>query len=82
MTFTMRPRNIICQLKNMPVLKELSVMATNISVLDLEVLHTNLPTIQNLELMLLHFLHSELPESIIPAAKLTKFYHHTTLVSI
>lgn len=63
----------------MPVLEQLSLMSVSISVLDLEVLHTNLPTIQSLELESLQFLHSELPESILPAAKLTKFNYCATL---
>jgi hypothetical protein len=62
------------ELKNMPVLEELTLKSFIAEVLDLEVLHENLPTIKSLELKDVLPSASKIPENIIPAT-ITKLHY-------
>jgi hypothetical protein len=59
-------RTIVAQLKNMPVLETLVLTSPHISVIDLEKLHENIPTIRDLELNFVTNLDSDLPVTITP----------------
>jgi hypothetical protein len=62
------------ELMNMPVLEELTLKSFVADMLDLEVLHKNLPTIQILELKDVLPRASRISENIIPAT-LTKLHY-------
>ncbi|KAI8882888.1 hypothetical protein K501DRAFT_315319 [Backusella circina FSU 941] len=67
-------RTILPQMKNMPVLKELTLNLANLSKVDMEVLHNNIPSIQILKLLRLILCESEMPLNIISPTALTDVF--------
>jgi hypothetical protein len=64
-------RTIVDQLKNLPVLKTLTLHELYIGINDLEKIHTDLPTIQEFDLCI-HITASEMPSNVLPATFITK----------
>jgi hypothetical protein len=65
------------QLKNLPVLENLSLSFPRINLHTLEGIHKNIPSIQNFALEYMYLQPGNLPLDIIPATAITKFkFHH------
>jgi hypothetical protein len=69
-------QTILPAFNNMPVLEELTLKSFNATVLNLEKLHTNLPTIKSLTLHNVRPCVSAIPENITPAT-LTKLIYRS-----
>ncbi|KAI8875964.1 hypothetical protein K501DRAFT_309364 [Backusella circina FSU 941] len=67
---------ILSQLKNLPVLKELSLKSPQFNLYHLENLHKNIPSIQDFVLEDIAILESSMPFNITPATCITKFKFH------
>jgi hypothetical protein len=64
-------RTIVDQLKNLPVLKTLTLHDLNIGINDLKKIHTGLPTVQEFTLSI-NITASEMPSNVLPATSITK----------
>jgi hypothetical protein len=62
---------ILSQLKDLPVLKTLALQSAGLEIDDLELLHKNVPSIQELNLDPL-YLKGSMPSEVIPASSITK----------
>jgi hypothetical protein len=62
---------ILPQLKDLPVLKTLSLQSAGLWIDDLELLHKNVPSIQELTLEPL-YLNGSMPSEVVPASSITK----------
>jgi hypothetical protein len=69
-------RTIFTQLRNMPLLEELSLHSLSATVMDLEMVHENLPTLRKLTLDCVSPNVSEIPDNITPAS-LTKLHYYS-----
>jgi hypothetical protein len=61
---------ILSQLKDLPVLKTLALQSAGLRIDDLELLHKNIPSIQELILDLL-YLNGRIPSEVVPASSVT-----------
>lgn len=68
------------QLKNLPVLKKLELTDFCVGVNELETMHQNLPTIQELKLVLPRVTASETPTNVTPSTLINKLYIHIDVV--
>ncbi|KAI8880916.1 hypothetical protein K501DRAFT_275137 [Backusella circina FSU 941] len=66
-------QRILSQLKNLPVLKRLSLKSPRIKLSDLENIHNNIPSIQEFSLVYLYLEVGDMPSNIISDASITKF---------
>jgi hypothetical protein len=64
---------VISQLKNLPVLKRLTLRPSKISFHDLEKIHKNIPSIQDLTLQGVDITTGNMPPNIKAATSITKF---------
>jgi hypothetical protein len=64
---------LISQLKNLPVLKKLTLESAKTSLHDFEKIHKNVPSIQDLKLHFLRLTTGNLPANIKAATSITKF---------
>jgi hypothetical protein len=64
-------QNVVYQLKDLPVLKMFYIARACVRVLDLEMIHDNLPSIQNFALIDTSILTSSVPSDIVPATFIT-----------
>ncbi|KAI8879755.1 hypothetical protein K501DRAFT_302990 [Backusella circina FSU 941] len=65
---------VICQLKDLPVLNRLSLRSPKMNLVDLDNIHKNIPSIQDLTLDSVTILTAAgLPMDIVPATSITKF---------
>jgi hypothetical protein len=64
--------NVVSQLKNMPVLKELSMAGIGFKLMDLEIMHINLPSLKRLCLKSAHQISGEIPRDVVPASLITE----------
>jgi hypothetical protein len=69
-------RTIFTQLRNMPLLEELSLHSLSVTVMDLEMVHENLPTLRKLTLDYVSPNVGEIPVNITPA-DLTKLRYYS-----
>jgi hypothetical protein len=60
-------QNVVSQLKDLPILKRLYIGRARVKVLDLEMIHDNLSSIQNFALIDVSILASSMPSNITPA---------------
>jgi hypothetical protein len=65
-------QNIVPQLVNMPVLQHLKLKKASVKLLDLEVLHMNLPSIKSLNLDWFTLFSGDIPQDVMPASLLTE----------
>ncbi|KAI8880289.1 hypothetical protein K501DRAFT_275706 [Backusella circina FSU 941] len=63
---------VLSQLKNLPVLKSLSLTRPKIKLENLEEIHKNVPSIQDLTLKWLKIRAGDMPSNIIPATSMVK----------
>jgi hypothetical protein len=61
---------ILPQMKNMPILEQLILYTRFLSIADIELVHKNIPSIQDLRLDILEIQDSEMPPAIIPTTQL------------
>jgi hypothetical protein len=64
--------NVVSQLKNMPVLKELSMTGIEFKLMDLEIMHSNLPSLKRLCLESAYPISGEIPRDVVPASLITE----------
>jgi hypothetical protein len=69
----------ITQLKNMPVLEHLGFRGHKVTLMDLERMHCNLPTIKSLHLGV-HMLSGDIPRDVLASGLITKL--HSTIYSV
>ncbi|KAI8889396.1 hypothetical protein K501DRAFT_329187 [Backusella circina FSU 941] len=67
-------RNLFPYLKNMPVLKKLTLKHCDIGIEDCEILHSNLPSVEEFHLKYINLVVGPLPNNITPATSLTSYY--------
>jgi hypothetical protein len=72
--------DLITQLKNMPVLKYLVLKRCNVTLMDLEIMHHNLPTIKTLHLEV-RPLSGDTSRNVLPASLITKLYVTSTFTT-
>jgi hypothetical protein len=63
--------NVFSQLKNMPVLDTLTLADFKLKLIDLEMVHSNIPSIKRLNLAFLTILAGEIPQRVVPATLVT-----------
>jgi hypothetical protein len=64
--------SVISQLKNMPVLETLSLESSLVGLMDIEILHENLPSMKELTFYELELQAGEIPQNITPASLITE----------
>jgi hypothetical protein len=64
--------NFISQLKNMPVLEDLSMNDIKFKLIDLETMHSNLPSLKRLCLKSVYPTSGEIPRDVVPASLITE----------
>jgi hypothetical protein len=73
--FSSLPQNDTLQhLINMPVLQRLDLISVSVKLLDVELLHMNLPSIKSLSLEDFTLSPGDIPQDVIPASLLTEIY--------
>jgi hypothetical protein len=65
--------DLITQLKNIHVLEYLALNTYNVILVDLEIMHHNLPTIKTLHLEA-HLLSGDTPQNVLPASLITNLH--------
>jgi hypothetical protein len=74
-------QTIVVQMTNLPVLKSLGLKHLSIRIEQLEVLHQNVPSIQNFTLEYVDILESRSPCGITPVDSMTSFDIHVSMVT-
>jgi hypothetical protein len=64
--------SVISQLKNMPVLETLALESSKVGLMDIELLHENLPSMKELRFYELDLQAGEIPQNITPASLITE----------
>jgi hypothetical protein len=73
-------QTILPQIKNMPVLEELTLSKPYLSVVDMELLHNNIPSIRKLDMTEMILQDSKMPTVAKPATPLTTIHFGIELV--